>query len=372
VRRRSRVLLVVLVVALAAAIVERSWIAAQGRAVVVLAAVADAPVLTDAIELLTREPHEQEARIAGVPTTVFHPGSGTSWPAIVFVNGATRRGRRHPTVRRLARALARSGYLVLVPDPPGLARGELTPRTLGSLVAVTMAVARSRAARGGRVSYIGVSAGGSLALLAAADPALCARVAFVAGVAPYTDLADVARLATTGYHVEAGRLVRYDVEPYVALAVARSLTTALPDGRDRRALLGHLRAVPDDDPAPLAGLGPARSRGGRQLLAVLRNHDPDRFGALFARLPRSIRTATRRLSPIARARAVCAPVELVSSPNDKYFPPAESRAYVRAARDARLTISSTLQHADLELSLGQIADLARLDAFIVRSLRRAR
>jgi hypothetical protein len=62
----------------------------------------------------------------------------------------------------------------------------------------------------------------------------------------------------------------------------------------------------------------------------------------------------------------------VSAPHDKYFPPAESRVFVRAAPDARLTISSTVQHADLEFSPGQVADLARLDAFIVRSLRAAR
>ena len=96
-----------------------------------------------------------------------------------------------------------------------------------------------------------------------------------------------------------------------------------------------------------------------------------RFDALFAALPASVRASIRQLSPIHRARAVCAPVELVSAPHDKYFPPAESRAFVSRARDARLTISETLQHADLELSLGQLADFARLDAFIVRSLHAA-
>ena len=366
------VALALLIGLVAGAVVNREWLAAQGRAAIVLAAVADAAVLTDAAELLTREPSEQEVRIFGVPTTVFRPGGDGPWPAVVFVNGVTRRGRHHPTVRRLAEAFARSGYLMLVPDPPGLASGELTATTAEAVVTVAEAASRLPDAAGARVGFVGVSAGGSLALLAAARPSLCRRVTVVAAVAPYTDLVDIVRLATTGYHVERGRLVRYRVEPFVGLVAARSLATALPEGPDRRTLLARLRAVDDDDPAPFAHLGRARSPAGRALLAVLGNRDPRRFRTLFAALPARVRTAARRLSPIREGSGVCARVELVSAPRDKYFPPAESRAFTRAARDARLTISSTLQHADLELSLGQLADLARLDAFIVRSLRAAR
>jgi dienelactone hydrolase len=370
-RPRRLVALVLLVAFVAGAVVNREWLAAQGRAAIVLAAVADAAVLTDAAELLTREPRVEEIRIVGVPTTVFRPGGDGPWPAVVFVNGVTRRGRHHPTVRRLAEAFARSGYLMLVPDPPGLSSGELTSATADGVAAVAEAASGLPDAEDGRVAFVGVSAGGSLALLAAARPRICRRVTVVAAIAPYTDLVDVVRLATTGYHLERGRLVPYRVEPFVALVAARSLATALPPGSDRKALLARLRGVDDLDPAPLARLGRSASPGGRALRDLLRNRDPHRFARLFAALPERVHTASERLSPIRDAARVCAPVELISATEDKYFPPAESRAFVRAARDARLTISSTLQHADLELSFGQVADLARLDAFIVRSLRAA-
>jgi pimeloyl-ACP methyl ester carboxylesterase len=364
--------LVVVVALVAGAVVNRTTLGAQARAAVVLAAVADTPVVTDVAELVTGEPRADEAVVAGVPTTLFRPAGDGPWPAVVFVNGVTRRGRFHPTVRRLAEAFAGWGYLMLVPDPPGLASGELTPATAAATARVAELASRMPDAEGGRVGFVGVSAGGSLALLAAARPALCERVTVVSAVAPFTDLADVVRLATTGYHAERGRLVPYAVDPFVALVVARSLTAALPPGRDRRVLLRRLRVLDDDAPAPLAAVAGARSHAGRSLIALLRNRDPVRFDMLFARLPARVRAAARRLSPIYVAPRVCARVELVSAREDKYFPPAESRAFARAARDARVTISSTLQHADLELSLGQIADLARLDAFIVRSLRAAR
>jgi dienelactone hydrolase len=368
--------LAVLAAASAGVVVNWPWVTAQARAAAVLAAVLDVPGVTHVVGLVTSEPREQDLTVAGVPTLVVRPGGDGARPAVVFVNGVTRRGRYHPTVRRLARAFARTGFLVYVPDPPGVAAGELTPRTLEALVGVAHAAARSPEARDGRIAFVGVSAGASLALLAAADVRLCRRVSIVAGLAPYTNLADMVRLATTGFHTERGRLIRYEVEPFVALVTARSLAAALPPGRDRLVLLGALRSVPDSSETPLAAL---RRRppvglgaGGRALVAVLANRSPRRFDALFARLPTSVRAASHRLSPIRRASRLCARVELISAPQDKYFPPAESRALVRAAPDARLTTSRTLQHADIELSFSQLADLASLDAFIVRILHAAR
>jgi acetyl esterase/lipase len=341
----------------------------------VLASVLDTPVVSDVAGALTREPHADDELVAGVPTAVFRPGGDGPWPVVVFVNGVTRRGRFHPTVRRLATGLARTGHLTLVPDPPGLSAGELTPGTLDRLVAVAAAALARPDARG-RVAFIGVSAGGSLALLAAADPRLCERVSVVAAVAPYTDLRDVVRLATTGFHLEHGRFFRYRVDPFVSLVAGRALASALPPGRDRRILLGLLRAVPDESEVPLAGLRARLPRGlgrdGRALAALLRNRDPRRFERLFASLPPRVRAAARTLSPILVARRLCAPVELVTAPHDKYFPPAESRALTCVAPDARLTVSATFQHAEPKPSLSRLGDLARLDAYVVRVLRAAR
>ena len=373
--RRRSTLLVLAAAALVAAVLFHTWVVAQLRAAAVIGSVAELGIVTGVFGALTREPREADVLVGRVPSIVVRPGGDGPWPAVVLVNGVTRRGRHHPTVRTLARSLARSGYLVLVPDPHGLARGELTARTLRGTVRVARAATRRRDVRGRRVAFIGVSAGGSLALLAAADPRLAPRVSVVTAIAPYTDLVDVVRLATTGFHREGRTLVRYEVRPFVALVAARSLAASLPAGRDRSVLLDRLRSVPDDSPTPLAALRrrPPRRLGsdGRALVALLTNRDPNRFERLFAALPATVRTASRRLSPLTRANRLAAPVELVSAPHDKYFPPAESHALVRSARRARLTISETLQHADLELSLRQLADLARLDAFVVRSLRAA-
>lgn len=368
-------LLAALLGGLIAAVVYRGALEAQLRALAVLSSTAEIPVLTWAVEVVTDEPRVEEAQVAHVPATIVRPGAPPPWPAIVFVNGATPLGRHHPRVQRLARGLARVGFLVVVPDVPGLRRGEITVQTLEATVAVADAVAAWRDS-GRRVGFIGVSVGATLALLAAETPSLASRVSLVAGIAPYTDLRNVIRLATTGTYRSAQGVVRYDADSFVALAVGRSLAAALPAGRARRVLVSRLRAVDDDAEDPLAVVRSGRARrlgrSARSLVELLANRDPRRFERLYAALPASLKAAVVRLSPRRAAGRIQAPVELASAPHDKYFPLDESRAVLQAVPDARLTVTTTLEHAIPEPSLRDLRDIARFDAFIVRSLRKAR
>jgi pimeloyl-ACP methyl ester carboxylesterase len=367
--------LALLVLAVVAGVVYRSTVVAQARALVVLTTTLDPPVLAWTVRVVTGEPVVKEIVLARVPSTFATPDGSGPWPAVVFVNGATRRGRHHPHVRRLARGLARAGYVAVVPDVPGLRRGEITTRTAERTIAVVQAVSARSDVRDGRVALFGVSVGATLALLAAEDPTLSPRISVVAGVAPYTNVVEVIRIATTGFHRRGGRLFPYRAESFLALVMARSLTAALPPGRDRSRLLARLRAVDDDAPAPLGVLNApwtSELRGpSRRVVLLLRNRDARRFDRLYADLPRSFRASMRRLSPIVAADRLQAPVEIASAPHDKYFPLAESRALEREA-DVRITVTSTLEHAIPEASPSGVADLFRFHAFIVRALRRAR
>ena len=357
-------------------LVYRSWVENQARAITVLSTTIDTPGLTWFVKAVTGDPRVAEQPVAGVPATIVRPAGEDPWPAVVFVNGATRRGRRHPDVQRLARGLGRAGYLVVVPDLPGLRLGEITDETVAAAVRVARATANRADAKDGRVAFMGVSVGTTLALLAAQRPPLAERVSVVAGIAPFTDLRKVARLATTGVYPVGRRTVRYTARDYLSLAVARSLAAGLPPGRDRRRLLAELEAVDDDAENPLSILRDGTpSRLGRRARAVVRllaNRDPHRFERLYAALPRATKDGIERLSPVRRARRLTAPVELATAPRDDYFPVAESRALARRAPDVRLTVTRTLEHAIPAPSLADVADLFRFDAFVVRVLAKAR
>jgi pimeloyl-ACP methyl ester carboxylesterase len=338
----------------------------------VLAEPIETPGLTWFVHRVTDEPQLEEISLAGSPTTIARPGGDGPWPTVVFLNGATRRGRFHPDVRAVARGLARAGYLTFVPDVPGVRRGEITTQTLRGAVEAVRAAQGSERVEGGKTALYGVSTGASLGLLVAEDASVSKRVSIVAGIAPYTDLRDVIRLATTGYHSVGGRVHRYEAEPFVTLVAARSLVAALPPSRDRLRLLDELQAVDDEDEDPLAVLREpwvARlGRRARDLIELLLNSDPQRFDRLYLRLPAAARDEIERLSPMTRASDLRSPVEIASAPHDKYFPLSESRELARVAPDVRITVTSTLAHAIPEPSLGALGDLFRFDAFVVRVL----
>jgi pimeloyl-ACP methyl ester carboxylesterase len=341
---------------------------AQADAVVVLATTLETPVLEQAVGLLTAEPQLEETTIVGLPTTVARPSGPGDGPTLLIVNGAAELGRREPALRRLVHGLGRAGYVVYLPDLPGLDRGELTQNTLDAIVSAARAA-------GDRVGLVGVSVGTSLALLAAQDASLTGRISIVTGTAPFADLTNLVRLATTGYYRDGNLLVPYETDPFLAVAVARSLAAALPAGRDRDALVGLADALDDDAEDPL---GPIRSLPTarltpetRAVVELLANDDPRRFDELYVRAPAEVRTALEQLSPIETASRVTARVELASAPRDKYVPLAEARALVRAAPNARLTVTETLEHAVPEPSLGGLGELFRFHGWVVRSLEAA-
>ena len=352
----------------------RTWIDAQARTLGVLALTGRVPVLAWATRETTSAPRVTDGLVAGVPTTIYRPGSGSRWPAVVFLNGVTARGRHHPDVERLAGALARMGILVLVPDPPGLAEGDVTERTLAGTIAVVQAAADRPDAAHGRVGLVGVSVGGSLGLLAAEQPGLADRITLVAGIAPYADLVNVARLATTGDTLENGRLVPYTARSFLPLVVGRSLVASLPPSRDRTRLLAELLRLHEGASDPLALFRRLRPEqvapSARALVELLANRDPTDFDRLYAALPPALRASIVRLSPLDGASRLRAPVEIASAPHDKYFPLAETRALAAAAAHARvrLTVTSTLHHAIPNPSFSDVADLWRFDGWAVRSL----
>ena len=352
---------------------ESSASAAWARFLVVLASTSRAAWLQVVTDRATAATRQEEIVVAGVPTTLARPGRARPCATLVFINGVTARGRRHPDVRRLARALARAGFLVLVPDLPGLARGEISEDTVAAAVDVGCAAADWPEARAGRIGLLGLSVGTTLALLAAEDGRLAERVSAVAGIAPYTDFGKIIRLATTGTYPYGTRLVRYRVPAFLRLVVARSLAAGVPTREDRELLAATLAPVDADAPDPLAPLRRLpRASLTAATLAVLDltlNRDPDRFDPLYAALPAEMRGTGARLSPLAGAERLRVPVELVTAPRDKYFPPAESHALAAAAPTVRVTVTRALTHANPSIVLRDPGGLSQFCRFGTRALR---
>lgn len=118
--------------------------------------------------------------------------------------------RQEPIVRRVALGLARAGFVVALPDLPGLGDGELTPRTFDGARAITLMLADRPDVRDGRVALAGASAGAGIALVTAADPELSRRISVVASVVPFAHVERLACLATTSQYMQNGTSRRYE------------------------------------------------------------------------------------------------------------------------------------------------------------------
>jgi pimeloyl-ACP methyl ester carboxylesterase len=354
-----------------------SWVDAQVRAAVVISSVLEAPILTPGVEVVSGEPGIEDVSVAGNPALVARPAGEGPWPAIFLVNGTVRKGRKLPEVRNLAEGFARAGYLVVVPDLPGLTEDRITPQTADATTQVTREISGRPDVEDGKVALVGVSTGATLALLAVEDPALRGKVSLVAGVAPYSNIKTVLSLATTGhYRRPDGELVRYEATPFLSYVVGRSLVAALPPGEDKRTLAAELERAGRESPDPLSSLSSRRTdilgAGAKSVVGLLANRDPERFDALYADLPEEVRHDLEELSPLAGTGRIRVPVELATGPHDKYFPPSQSYALERIAPQRRVTVTGALDHTKLEFSLGDIPAFATFDAFVVRSLRTAR
>src|SRR5688572_20450166 len=158
------------------------------RALILTAVVLDLRRLGRLVRRLTGAPRLETTEVAGTPVEIVRPAGSGPWPAWIFVNGAHPERRREPVVSRLAEGLARAGFVVFVPDLPGLGEGTITQRTLQAAGDVAEAAVAHPDVRNGRAALIGASTGAGLALVTAARPSLREHISVVAAVAPFADL----------------------------------------------------------------------------------------------------------------------------------------------------------------------------------------
>ena len=239
-------------------------------------------------------------------------------PAVVLFVGIDTPRDYGPLVR-LADGLARGGAVVLVPETPTLLSSRFDPPEADSLVVSFEYLAQLPAVDDERIGFAGFSVGGSLALLAAADPRIRDRLAYVHAFGAYADAADLLAAGATQ------RLPATD-EPWVPADVTRAvlqfmLLDWVTNPADREALTAvfprpgetwQIAACP-----PLAtteaafvcrlAMGPVEAE---QVLELLPEEAKDRL---------------RAISPLSALDGVHAPVLLMHDRTDSFIPYTESR-----------------------------------------------
>ena len=181
-----------------------------------------------------------------VPTTLIAPSRRRrGLPVWIVLHGITRPGRAHAQLVRFTRALAHSGFAVLVPEVPEWRELDLAPSlTVPTVVACLEALE----GLGDLVSpappgILGFSFGAPQAIAASAHPELRGRLSGVVGFGGYCDLERTLRFQFTGEHEHGGERHHLRPDPYGRWIVGANYLTAVPGMGDFHGVAEGLRKL---------------------------------------------------------------------------------------------------------------------------------
>jgi hypothetical protein len=271
---------------------------------------------------VTPAPRERDTleRFAGTEMRVswWRPGWGDRHPGIMLANGATSAGNDDPETRRLAEALARGGYLVMLPEFAFLKAGRFQAGATAQIDAAFASLRDSPETRDHPAGAFGFSIGGGMMLAAAGGGGALAHADYLAVLGTYYDLETYLASVVSGTQWRAGGPEPWPADLEVVDRLPAAALDAMGDLSDRAALRVALAA------------------GGYE--AVL---------ARLRALPPSARRTIQQLSPRTGWATLRPPVFWLHDANDRFEPIGEAEAAVAAGRDGRteLTVSHLISHA---------------------------
>ncbi|MEX2227589.1 MAG: acetylxylan esterase [Dehalococcoidia bacterium] len=281
------------------------------------------------IEFITEAPTRERITIEyesrngprSIEADLYMPASGDNHPGVVFSMGAPPLDLDEPRLVRIAEDTARAGVVIVVPFSERLDDEEVVAEEIDALVAEFQYVQSLPTVDPARVGFFGASVGGSLALVAAADPRIADEVDHVVSFGGYFDaLQTFGAIAT--HHIEYGEVAEeWTPREHAEEVMAQQIIRSVEDGDDRDLLWRWF--VRDDQPRPaeLATLSPI----GRSSYEFLSNEDPAAVPALINRLPASAVSELEYLSPRTSIERVQAELFIIHDRADPFIPYTESR-----------------------------------------------
>ena len=319
-----------------------------------------APPRVTTLAFTTRDGYELLADL-------YEPPDARDAPAILLVNGVVPEGRTYEPLVGFADGLARSGFVVLVPDALDYANYRVFPEDIGALVGGFQVLQTRPSVDRERVGFIGFSLGGSLAMVAAADPEIADQVALVATIGAYYSMDAMLRAVTTSTVQVDDGFQPYHPDPFVWLVTRNTLLSAVPQEDEREALFQIFALpTPDPDPQALAKYEPARfSAPARGVYDLFTNRDPAAVTGLMDRVRSTMPGVLQSISPDAHMESLKSPVALLHDRGDLYVPAQESlRFFDRLGGEprAQMAVLDVIQHA--QLSAPDLSPPVLLGSFI--------
>ena len=277
-----------------------------------------APVPTHAVASYTA-PDGQE-----LPGDLWLPASASADSpvgAVLFISGVNKQGRAHPAIQRVSEAMARTGAAVYVPELPGFFDNRVDASEVGRIVAAYQALAAEPAVDPERVGIMGVSVGGSLSLMAAADPAIADQVDWVGSFGAYADAQELVATVVSHQFRADGEIHDWEPALLVRQIVFGLVTEQVSNGRDHGYLYGAYDSLNNEGlhPIPNADL-PLQTDTAKAVEALLLVDTLPEAEALLDAAPPSGRELLAQISPIHSVANLRTTVYLMHDLGDQHIP----------------------------------------------------
>jgi len=259
------------------------------------------------------------------------PGTAGPHPVLLVVLGAEPAAPDEPAVIALRDGLARIGLGTLIVRSHPLIDGEVTPDEVPLIVGGFEALERDPRVRAGRVGMLGLSTGGSLVLVAAAQPRIADRVRLVFAMGAYHEAERlVAEVVAGRTRTSSGAVEPWTPDPTAVRVVRATLLAALTP--PERAAVAQGGDLPTAD-ARIAG----------ELIA---GASLDRAEALVAALGPDVHARMAAISPDAHLTGLRAPLFLLHDRADAFIPVAHTESLARATTPRAAELVDLFEHVE--------------------------
>ncbi len=300
------------------------------------------------IDLVTARPVRQVVELPPVDgyvrAHVYRPPHGRH-PALVLSLGLDPAPPDDVRVVRLMDGLARSGLVAVLIESEALNGDRLAPDLPRALVEGVQFAADQPYTRADRVGIFGFSVGGSLAIVAATDPAIRDRLRSVDAFGSFDTLEDALLSIGTRTLDDRGTVRPWNPNEIASEHLTNVLLAGLTDAQEAAAL--HRYFVEGDSHA-LDGV--SLSAEGRAIVGLLTSRERAAGRAFVPALPTALQANLAALSPLPRIAQVRARLFIMYDRNDPLLPFTGSRDMCAAAKAAGLkpycSAFSIFQHVD--------------------------
>jgi hypothetical protein len=287
---------------------------------------------------------------SNVPADLYFLNDDRKRAAIVLTHGIIEDGKDDPRLIRFARSLARSGFVVLVPELEGMKSFRILFSDVDDIVA-SFTYLRSLKDRVDemRMGLLGFSYGAGPTFMAAADPSIRGQVKFLVSFGGYYDPVNVIRFITTGayeYGTERGFL---KPDPYGKWVFFVNNVEHVQNEQDRkllRAIFEHEEKGRKKEAADLVG---RLSPEGKNLYDLVVNEDPHRVDLLVKAIDPKLQKYLDKLSIAPVVPAIHAYLLIGHGNTDRLIPYTESLRLADAVKDERkvhVAILKLFSHVD--------------------------